>query len=109
MGYADLQTTGPHSVHLRGHRLSQVSPRRLPDPSSGLDPLPSRLRMMFEDRPLSPPPNTYDFSSCFFLNFKTSEKREILAGNNLLFWFLRPQNRGGGSSYPNPVQKYQTP
>ena len=32
-----------------------VSPRRPPDPSLGLDPLPSRIGMMVEDRPLSPP------------------------------------------------------
>ena len=56
VGGADLQTTGPHSVHLRSHRLSQVSPRRLLDPSLGLDALPSRSRMMVEHRPLSPSP-----------------------------------------------------
>ena len=48
--------TNASAVHLRSNRLSQVSPRRLPDPSLGLDPLPGRLRMMVEDRPLSPPP-----------------------------------------------------
>ena len=60
VGGADLQTTGPHSVHLRSHRLSQVSPRRPPDPSLGLDFLPSNPRMRPEDRPLSPPPQSGD-------------------------------------------------
>ena len=39
---------------------------------------------------------TYDFSSCFFPKFKMSTKRGFFAENDLFFWFLRPQNRGGG-------------
>ena len=44
---------------------------------------------------------TYDFSSCFFPKFKMSTKRGFFAGNDLFFWFLRPQNRGGGPPTQN--------
>ena len=54
-------------------------------------------------------PLTYDFSSCFFPKFKMSTKRGFFAGKNQFIWFLRPQNRKGGSSYPKFVQKYRKP
>ena len=41
---------------------------------------------------------TYDFSSCSFPKFKTSAKRGFSREKNLFFWFLRPQNGGGGPS-----------
>ena len=52
---------------------------------------------------------TYDFSSCFFPKFKKFDRKGFFARNDLFFWFLRHQNTGGGSSYPNVVQKYQKP
>ena len=36
-------------------------------------------------------------------------KKGILAPNDLFFLFLRPQKKGGGSSYPGFVQKNQKP
>ena len=52
---------------------------------------------------------TYDFSSCFFPKFKTSAKAGFSWEKTYLFSSFRPQNRGGGSSYPSSVQKYQKP
>ena len=53
---------------------------------------------------LSPLP-TYGFGSCFFPKFKMSTKRGFFAGNDLFFWFLRPQNRGGGVLLPKICPK----
>ena len=43
---------------------------------------------------------TCDFSSCFSPKFKKLTKRGFFTRNDLFFWFLRPQNRGGGVLLP---------
>ena len=52
---------------------------------------------------------TYDFSSCFFPKFKKSTKRSFSREMTYFFGFYGPKIGGGGSSYPNFVQKYQKP
>ena len=52
--------------------------------------------------------HTYDFSSCFFRKFKKSTKRGFAQEMTYFFGFYGPKI-GGGSSYPNFVQKYQKP
>ena len=52
--------------------------------------------------------STYDFSSCFFPKFKKSTKRGFSREMTYFFGFYGTKI-GGGSSYPNFVQKYQQP
>ena len=47
-------------------------------------------------------------AAVFSRNSKVSKKR-MVAANDLFFWCLRPQNRGGGSSYPGFVQNIKNP
>ena len=49
----------------------------------------------------------YDFGNGFFPKYKKSAKRGFSRQMTYFFWFLRPPKRGGGSSYPGLVQKYQ--
>ena len=53
-------------------------------------------------------PYTYDFSSCFFPKFKKSTKKGFSREMTYFFGFYGSKI-GGGSSYPNFVQKYQKP
>ena len=62
VGGADLQTTGPHRPQCPSQKSPSkpAKPKAPARPPPELDPLPSRLQMMVEDRSLSPPPQSGD-------------------------------------------------